>query len=155
MAKNIKNNNYQDLIRGLINKIDPAAAVSIISPTADSTIAISVKTEDANLLIGQAGETLLEIQHLIKTLINKSSKETIYIDLDINDYKKKKTDYLKQLARASADEVSLTKRMKILAPMSAYERRIIHLELAIREDITTESIGQGASRKVIIKPRSF
>ncbi len=154
MVQNTKSNNYQDLIRELINKIDPAAAVSI-APIVGSTINISVKAEDANILIGQAGETLLEIQHLIKTIINKTSKETVYIDLDINDYKKKKADYLKQLARISADEVSLTKRMKILAPMSAYERRIIHLELANREDIATESIGQGVSRKIIIKPRSF
>jgi len=154
MVQNTKSNNYQDLIRELINKIDPAAAVSI-APIVGSTINISVKAEDANILIGQAGETLLEIQHLIKTIINKTSKETVYIDLDINDYKKKKADYLKQLARISADEVSLTKRMKILAPMSAYERRIIHLELANREDVATESIGQGASRKIIIKPRSF
>ena len=154
MVQNTKSNNYQDLIRELINKIDPAAAVSI-APIVGSTINISVKAEDANILIGQAGETLLEIQHLIKTIINKTSKETVYIDLDINDYKKKKADYLKQLARISADEVSLTKRMKILAPMSAYETRIIHLELANREDIATESIGQGVSRKIIIKPRSF
>ena len=76
-----------------------------------------------------------------------------YIDLDINDYKKKKKDYLKELACSIANEVALSKKQKELPPMSAYERRIIHLELAERQDVSTESIGQEPERKVIITPR--
>ena len=51
-----------------------------------------------------------------------------------------------------ADEVVLTKKEKILSPMPAYERRIIHLELAERKDVSTESIDQGLERKVVIRP---
>ncbi|PIR71473.1 MAG: hypothetical protein COU43_02475 [Candidatus Nealsonbacteria bacterium CG10_big_fil_rev_8_21_14_0_10_37_25] len=78
--------------------------------------------------------------------------EPFFIDLDINGYKKKKLDYLKELARSLADEVALTKKEKNLPPMAAYERRIIHLELAGRSDVTTESIGEEPERRVVVRP---
>jgi len=120
----------------------------------DLTIPVEIKLVEPQILIGRRGETLLEIQHLIKIILKRKivPDKNFYIDLDINNYKKKKIEYLRQLARSEADEVSLSKKEKILAPMPAYERRIIHLELATRGDITTESIGEEPERKVIIKP---
>ena len=125
----------------------------MVFPIKESTLSIDIKVEDANILIGQNGETLFEIQYLLKSMLKRKSPDAAYVDLDINNYKKKKTEYLRELARASANDVSLSRRIKILSPMAAYERRIIHLELAAREDVVTESVGQGAGRKVIIKPR--
>jgi len=123
-------------------------------PQRDETLPINLKTEEPQILIGERGQTLAEIQHLLKIILKKKSgaKEPFYIDLDVNDYKKKKIEYLKELARSVADDVTITKKEKTLPPMSAYERRIIHLELASRTDITTESIGQEPERRVAIKP---
>ena len=87
-------------------------------------------------------------------ILKKKITDPFYINLDINDYKKKKEEYLKELARSAAEEVALTKREKILGSMLAYERRIIHMELSNRENIETESIGEEPERRVIIKPRS-
>jgi spoIIIJ-associated protein len=89
----------------------------------------------------------------LKEILRKKIEEQFFIDLDINDYKKKKTEYLKEVARTTADDVSLTKKEKQLAPMPAYERRIIHLELADRSDVITESIGEEPERSVIVKPK--
>ncbi len=66
--------------------------------------------------------------------------------------KRKKYEYLRELAKSVADEVALTKKEKQLAPMPAHERRIIHLELVGRTDIISESIGQEPERKIVIKP---
>lgn len=121
-------------------------------PQRDQTLPINLKAENPEILIGEKGETLFEIQHLLKAILKRKIKENFYIDLDINDYKKKKIQYLKELARTIADEVSLTKKERILSPMPAYERRIIHLELASRTDVTTESIGEEPERRIIIKP---
>ncbi len=120
----------------------------------DLTIPIDLKVKDPQVLIGKNGETLLEIQRLLKVILKRkiAPEKTFYIDLDINNYKKKKIEYLKETARAAADEVSLSKKEKILASMPAYERRIIHLELKERDDIVTESIGQEPERSVVIKP---
>ncbi|MDI6591510.1 MAG: R3H domain-containing nucleic acid-binding protein [Patescibacteria group bacterium] len=116
------------------------------------TLPINLKMEDPQILIGEKGQTLFEIQHLLKIILNKKIKESFYIDLDISDYKKKKIEYLKELARSVADEVALTKKEKILFPMSAYERRIIHLEIAERSDVTSESLGKEPERRVVIRP---
>jgi len=121
----------------------------------ESNLVIRLISDEPRLLIGERGETLFEIQHLLTALLKKKIKneEPFYIDIDINDYKKKKIVYLKELAQSSAQEVSLTKKEKILAPMTAYERRIIHLELTNNPNIITESIGKEPERKVVIKPR--
>ncbi len=118
----------------------------------DKTISVKVKAEEPQILIGQNGQTLAEIQHLLKAILSRKISEQFYIDLDINDYKKKKIDYLKETARSLADEVALDRKEKILAPMPAYERRIIHLELADRKNIMTESIGEEPERRVVIRP---
>jgi len=122
-------------------------------PSQELTLPINLKTDEPQILIGEGGQTLVEIQHLLKVILKKKIQEPFFIDLDINGYKKKKIEYLKELAKSVADEVALTKKEKSLAPMPAYERRIIHLELAGRQDVITESIGQEPERRVMIKLR--
>ncbi len=119
----------------------------------DNSLPVLIELEEPQALIGEGGKTLLSIQHLLNKIIRKEFKDEsiLYIDLDINDYKKKKNSFLKELARSSADEVALSGKEKELRPMPAYERRIIHLELKDRADIQTESIGQGLQRRVIVK----
>jgi len=124
-------------------------------PQKDETFPINLKTDDPQILIGEGGQTLGEIQHLLRAILKRKISEPFFIDLDIVGYKKKKIEYLKELARSMADEVALTKKEKQLAPLPAYARRIIHLELAGRQDVTTESIGQEPERRVVIKPSSY
>lgn len=123
-------------------------------PQKDETIPINLKTDDPQILIGEGGQTLVELQRLLKVILKRKILEPFYIDLDIDDYKKKKIEYLKELARSVADEVALTKKEEQLVSMPAYARRIIHLELAGRRDVTTESLGQEPERRVVIKPSS-
>jgi len=121
-------------------------------PQRDLTLPIDLKLENPQILIGEGGQTLLEIQHLLKAILKRKIKGDFYIDLDISGYKKKKIEYLKELAHSVADEVALTKKEKVLSSMPAYERRIIHLELAGRQNVTTESIGKEPKRRVVIRP---
>ena len=118
----------------------------------ENSFKVNVQTKEFQDLIGEKGKTLLEIQHLLNAILKKKMGGEIFIDLDIAGYKERKIKYLKELARSVADEVALTKKEKILEPMPAYERRVIHLELASRPDVTTESIGKEPKRRVVIKP---
>jgi len=120
-------------------------------PVKEETLPVKIQTEEPQILIGEGGQTLAEIQHLLKVVLKKEIQEPFYIDLDINGYKEKKINYLKEMARSSADEVALSKKEKMLAPMPAYERRIIHLELADRSDVVSESIGKEPERRVVIR----
>jgi len=118
----------------------------------DSTVFVDINCEEPQILIGERGQTLSDIQRLLKMIVKKKAEEKIYVDLDINNYKKRKIDNLKDLAREAADDVVSSQEEKVLFAMSPYERRVVHLELAKRLDISTESIGSDPNRKIIIKP---
>jgi len=114
---------------------------------------LNIKLDEPQILIGQQGQTLLEIQRLLRMVLNKKLQKIFYLNLDINEYKKKKIEYLKDLAKSLADQVSLTKEEKALLPMSAYERRIVHSELSQRTDVIAESQGDGFDRHIVIKAK--
>ncbi|OGZ78423.1 MAG: hypothetical protein A2358_02625 [Candidatus Staskawiczbacteria bacterium RIFOXYB1_FULL_37_44] len=114
---------------------------------------LEVTAQEPQILIGQGGQTLFEIQRILRLILNKKLEKIFYFNLDINDYKKQKIEYLKNLAKDLADQVALNKEEKILPPMSSYERRVIHAELAQRTDVLTESSGEGFDRHIIIKPK--
>ncbi len=119
----------------------------------DSTIPINLKMEEPQILIGERGRTLAEIQHLLKAILKRqiSAEGPFYVNLDINDYKKKKIEYLREMAKTVADEVALNKKEKQLPSMPPYERRVVHMELASRSDIVTESTGQEPERYIVIR----
>ncbi|MEM6526910.1 MAG: R3H domain-containing nucleic acid-binding protein, partial [Chloroflexota bacterium] len=75
------------------------------------------------------------------------------IVVDINNYRNARTDKLERLAQRMADQVAETKRMVTMEPMPPHERRIIHMVLRKREDVETESKGQGNERRVTILPK--
>jgi len=117
-----------------------------------NVIDLNITLKEPQTLIGRNGQTLINLQHLLRAIINKKLKKTVYFRVDINNYKKKKINYLKNLAREAAKEVSLTKKKKILFPMSAYERRIIYMELTQRQDVIAEGQGSGDNRRIVINP---
>ena len=140
------------IIKEFFEKINEKETVQDLK-IEDVLVSFKINSNAPEILIGKNGQVLSDIQYLLARIINKQLGERIFIDLDINGYKKKKIEYLKELAKSVADEVALTKKEKSLAPMPAYERRIIHLELADRSDVTTESIGREPERRVIIRLR--
>src|SRR5438128_716404 len=80
-----------------------------------------ITAADPQVLIGQQGQTLFEMQRLLKIILHKKLQKDFYLVLDINGYRQKKVEYLKKMARDAADEVASTGQNKILPPMSAFE----------------------------------
>ncbi len=71
---------------------------------------------------------------------------------DVNDYRRSRTSYVVNLAKEAVMRVRSTQKAEALLPMSAYERRIVHMELASCPDIATESIGAEPQRRIVVKP---
>lgn len=141
----------KEIIKNFFEKMGCPATAEVFLE--ENILRVNLKAEEARLLIGQNGQTLADIQHLLAKIIKKKNpKEEVLLDLDIEDYKKRKTDYLKSMANAVADEVSSSKKEKIIPSLSSFDRRIVHMELSNRTDIKTESIGENSERKIIIKP---
>jgi spoIIIJ-associated protein len=113
---------------------------------------INIETSESNLLIGQYGVTLAALQHILRLLVRRQIEERFRFLVDVNHYLQTKTDSLAEFAAESARQVIRDKKPVVLRPMSAYERRLVHLELAGNENVKTESIGDGEDRKVVIRP---
>ncbi len=116
---------------------------------------LSVNGEAAGMLIGHHGDTLDALQYLVNLAVNKreddgSKGEYMNITLDIENYRKKREDALRSLAKRMANKVLKYRRSVVLEPMLPYERRIIHSEIQGIEGVSTNSIGIENNRKVVI-----
>jgi spoIIIJ-associated protein len=153
---NKEKNNKEDYIKNFIKEFFEKMGfdVDFNFLIENSIIKIDLKTNEASYLIGEKGEVLFNIQHIIYLLLKKNIKDFNFasLELDINDYKKKKINFLKSMISDIADEVALSRKEIVLPPMSAYERKIVHLQIAERKDVVSESVGQEPERKIIIKP---
>jgi spoIIIJ-associated protein len=124
----------------------------------DKLIQFSLKT-DANvdysgLLIGRDGENLQALEYLLNILLRKNTEDPSWrIILDVNNYRAIQEEKLREVARKIAHQVAITNQIVELPPMRARDRRIIHLEIALRSDVMTESIGEDKERHIIIKPQ--
>ncbi|HZZ99582.1 MAG TPA: R3H domain-containing nucleic acid-binding protein [Candidatus Paceibacterota bacterium] len=119
-----------------------------------SMLTVSVRTpENAKFLIGKNGQNLQALEHLLRTAAAGPEHTLPYsILVDVNDYRKSRTSHAIELAKQAVNRVRNTRRAEALSPMTSYERRVVHMELASVPDVVTESIGQEPQRRIIIKP---
>ncbi|MBI2633899.1 MAG: hypothetical protein HYW80_01150 [Parcubacteria group bacterium] len=111
-----------------------------------------VFSEDAGLLIGETGSCLAAWEQVLRARLAKVLSQPAHVIVDINNYRAQKDEELRELAKKSARQAALTKKPVALPIMNAYERKVVHLELALRPDVTTESEGEEPNRKVVVKP---
>jgi len=117
-----------------------------------NAVVVSVFTpENARFIIGKNGQNLKAFEHLVRAMLLKN-KEIQNIVIDVNDYKKSRASFVVDLAKQAVSRVRNTQKAEVLTPMSAYERRIVHMELAAYPDVATESIGDEPLRRIVIKP---
>lgn len=102
------------------------------------------------LLIGHHGDVLDALQYLTGLAANRGKEGFTRVTVDIENYREKRVETLKQLARRSAAKVKKNGKNMTFEPMNAYERRIIHSELQNVSGVTTYSIGSGDDRRVVI-----
>ncbi len=141
----------EEKIKDFFERVDPYIKVDF-EWTGEENLEVNLKVDDPKLFIGEGGQSLVNIERLLRLFIRKSMEEKVFVNLDINDYRRRKREQLEKKVRVAADEVSLTGVEKNLPPMSAFQRRIIHKELSQRRDVKTESKGEGRERYIVIKP---
>lgn len=115
-------------------------------------VRVSVTVENARELIGEGGETLALFQHVIRRIAAKRILPPPFLDIDINGYKRIREDILRDFANSIGKRVRAEKKSVELKPMPSYDRRVIHLALASSSDLTTESMGEGSGRYIVVRP---
>ncbi len=114
---------------------------------------IDVRGNDLGVLIGRRAEILNAMQYIVNLIVSKQVEYWVQIVIDVEGYRARRERQLRQMAQRMADQAIRTGRRQVLEPMSAVERRIVHLELRNHPKVTTQSIGEEPSRKVTIVPK--
>lgn len=115
-------------------------------------VLVTIETDDAGRLIGNRGETIDALQLLVNQIVNKDNEQFKRVAVDVGSWRKHKEGELETKSKRWADEVIQTSKEIELDPIPAWQRRIIHLVIEEIEGVTSESIGEGRERRLIIKP---
>lgn len=125
-------------------------------PDADNDeryLLLNLHGRDLGALIGRRGDTLGNLQYLLRLMVNQRLHQWKNIVVDVEQYRQHRAEHLMQLALRSADQVAKTGRPLSLEPMPPNERRIVHLALRDHPNVFTESSGEGERRKIQILPK--
>jgi spoIIIJ-associated protein len=116
-------------------------------------VLINIIGSDLSILIGRQTETLNALQYITTLIVGKELGRSVSLIVDVEGYRQRREQQLRQLARRMADQAVKTGRRQVLEPMPANERRIIHIELREIPEVETESVGEEPRRKVTILPK--
>jgi spoIIIJ-associated protein len=116
-------------------------------------LVIDVSGAGTDILIGHDGEVLNALQYITRLLVGRRMKGWVHVVVDIEGYKAKRAERIRDLAHRMADQASDTSRTVILQPMPPHERRVVHVALYGDARVTTESIYEGDRRRVTIVPK--
>jgi spoIIIJ-associated protein len=116
-------------------------------------IMVDIRGGDLGILIGRHGETLDAFQYVASLMVGKEVGQFVHLIVDVEGHRDRRERQLQQLARRMAEQVIKTGRKLTLEPMTASERRIIHMELRDHPAVTTQSSGEEPHRKITILPK--
>lgn len=136
----------------LLLYLDPTYGVEV-SVDHDGTVHADVHGGDAGRLIGKGGRTLAALEYLANAVVNKVETDApVRVNVDVGGYKRRRDERLRQVAQRAASRVKKSGMPVELEPMSAAERRVVHVALADDPGVESESTGEGRDRRVVVYP---
>ena len=138
-----------DVLQHILRYMNIHATVQVRS-TNPLTLNIQGIHENLGLLIGRRGETLAALQLLVSLIVGHRTRHRMRIVVDAENYRERREENLRSLALRVAQQVRNYRRSIALEAMPPHERRIVHIALSDSKDISTESIGEGEARRVVI-----
>lgn len=141
----------QDVANELLSKLEVSGTADVVFQ--EDMADIVLETEESGLIIGYHGEILEALQLLISLMASRKIGRFVRVSVEVGDYKKNRTEYLERLAQQTKDRVLQDGRAHTLSSLKSWERRVVHLVLQDDEEVTSESMGEGKDRVLVIKPR--
>jgi spoIIIJ-associated protein len=141
-------------LRELTERIAAAlgAPVAVAISEDDESITATLTGPELGLVIGKHGKTIDAIQYLANAIVWRGYEERKSVVVDAAGYRERRRASLEQLADRAAGEASAARKEVLLEPMSAVERKIVHVHLQEREDVETTSEGTEPNRYIVVKP---
>jgi spoIIIJ-associated protein len=137
------------LVNVLLN-LDPTYAVEVERD--GDEIHAEVYGGDSGRIIGKGGRTLAALEFLTNAVVNRTEAESLRVVIDVGGYKRRRDDRLRQTALKAVARVRKSGYAVELEPMSAAERRVVHMAIADEVEVVSESTGEGRARRVVVKP---
>jgi len=119
----------------------------------DGGLRVDVQGEDGTTLLQRKGEALDALQHIVNTAFRHEG-DSQRIVVDCQNFRRGKDLELQQMAKFLIEKVKSTKTPQELGPLNSYARRVVHMEVSLDPEVTSESQGDGQMKTVIIAPRS-
>ena len=139
-------------LRELVNRIDPGLQVRVRET--EDALEADISGESAGRLAGRDGRTLGAIEVVAYAVLAKhAGRGDLRVRVDVGGFRKRQADTLTKLAERLAIQVAKSGEPHELQPMPPAERRVIHIALKENPDVMSESVGEGAARRLIIRPR--
>jgi spoIIIJ-associated protein len=126
---------------------------AVENPEDDRPVVVDIRGNDLSILIGRKAETLNALQYITNLIIGRHLEKWVPLQIDVEGYRARRELALRNLAERMAEQARATGRRQVLEPMTASERRLVHLALREDDTVITESIGEDPNRKVTIAPR--
>lgn len=148
----------RDTVCELLDKMKVNAVVTAEFGEAEDSrsrvpVQVNIHGDDLSILIGRHAETLNALQYIAGLIVSKEIGRSIPLIVDVEGYRGRRETQLRQMAHKMAEQAIKTGRRQVLEPMTAGERRIVHIELRKNPRVATESIGEEPNRKVTIIPK--
>jgi spoIIIJ-associated protein len=145
----------RETINIILEKLNVNAKVSVKLGESDENrvqpVLIDIEGNDLSFLIGRKAETIDALQYITSLIVGRELDRWVPLQIDVQNYRKRREDALRKLARRIADQVVSTGRKQVLEPMPPNERRIIHIELKENPYVETVSFGEEPRRKVTVR----
>jgi spoIIIJ-associated protein len=145
-----------EVLNELLDRMDLVSDVRIDAAEIEEglpTIQLSIHGEYGGILIGRRGETLSALQFILGLIASRRAERRIRVILDAEGYRDRRARLLRDIAIRAAERARRYRQPIFLDPMLPGERRIVHMTLADNPDVSTHSVGEGDSRRVVVSPR--
>ena len=139
----------ETFMKGLMEHMG-SDAIPVATKSGEDTYSVELQGSSLGMLIGRRGDTLDAIQHITNYAVNHGQGKRVRINVDAENYRKKREESLIRLANKVAGKVSRSRRNITLEPMNAYERHVIHAALQDYPDVTTYSTGTEPGRRIVV-----
>ena len=139
----------ETFMKGLLEHMG-SDAIPVATKSGDDTYSVELQGSSLGMLIGRRGDTLDAIQHITNYAVNHGQGKRVRINVDAENYRKKREESLVRLANKVAGKVVRSHRNITLEPMNAYERHVIHAALQDYPDVTTYSTGTEPGRRIVV-----
>ena len=157
MANELLTVKEQKVVEKIVEKIFALLEIDgtfVLEENGDA-LEVIMETRDSGMVIGYHGEVLESLQLILSLAVAKKLDRFVRMSIEVDDYKKSRTDYLQKLALSAKEKALSEQKEQVLLSLKSWERRIIHLFLQEDGEVVSESSGEGRERVLVIKPKNI